>query len=76
MRKQLDSCPAKEFRQLPVHELFDLVISLPEEEVHRIIDLHEKCVKERNLRDTEIQKITGSANTNPSTPDSSICRNH
>ena len=46
----LESCPAGEIRNLPVHELVKIANGLSNEQLDAIIAHHENCTKQRETK--------------------------
>ena len=47
MGKALDTCHAKELRKIPLQERLALVKQMEETQLDAIIDLHKRCLSER-----------------------------
>ncbi|RMG39829.1 MAG: hypothetical protein D6719_12365 [Candidatus Dadabacteria bacterium] len=45
--KELPDCPLREVRKLPLKERFKILEAMPEEELDRILEHHEKCSARR-----------------------------
>jgi hypothetical protein len=43
----LETCPAREIRELPIYERLTMVDAMSDEEVKSILEYHRKCLDER-----------------------------
>jgi hypothetical protein len=48
--KELENCPDKDLRKLPMNECFDSVENMTIKQIDRLLDYHSQCLKEREER--------------------------